>query len=99
MFTIKITIISIYRYITSFNNSNGNVLITILMHLFINAGAVLLLFPALENDYELLYLLATPALVLFTARLGWRTRFRSESGLLGLTALLLKLCITTVQAR
>jgi uncharacterized protein len=62
-----------------FNNSNGSVLITILMHLSVNAGAVLLLFPALENDYKLLYLLATPALVLFTLWLGWRTRFRGET--------------------
>jgi hypothetical protein len=49
------------------------------MHLSINAGVGLLFFPALKNDYKLLYLLATPALLLFTIWLGRTTGFKTKS--------------------
>jgi len=62
-----------------FNNSKGSVLITILMHLSVNAGLLLLFFPALKDNYKLLYLLATPALLLFTVWLGWKTAFKNKN--------------------
>src|SRR6202035_4676385 len=61
-----------------FNNSKGSVLIAILMHLSVNAGVGLLFFPALKTDYKLLYLLSTPALLLFTLWLGWTTGFKAK---------------------
>ncbi|MVM33746.1 CPBP family intramembrane metalloprotease [Spirosoma sp. HMF4905] len=57
------------------NNSNGSVLIAILIHLSINAGIALLFFPALKEGAKTCYFLATLPLILITLYLSKRTGF------------------------
>jgi uncharacterized protein len=61
------------------NNSRGSVLIAILIHLSINAGLLLLFFPALKEEAKLIYLLFTPIIVLITIYIGVKSRFESQA--------------------
>ncbi|MFT3949610.1 MAG: type II CAAX endopeptidase family protein [Agriterribacter sp.] len=58
------------------NRSKGSVLIAILTHLFANAGLGLLFFPQMRDSYKLIYLLSTPAIIIFTLFIAIRTRLR-----------------------
>jgi membrane protease YdiL (CAAX protease family) len=61
------------------NSSRGSVLISILIHLSINAGLLLLFFPEAKNAGKLIYLLSTPLIVLVTVYIGFKNGFRSSS--------------------
>lgn len=61
------------------NQAKGSVLISILIHLSINAGIVLLFFPDLKDNAKELYFLSTPAFLLFTVYLGVKTKFEQKT--------------------
>jgi membrane protease YdiL (CAAX protease family) len=60
------------------NQSKGSVLMSLLIHLSINAGIALLFFPELKDHAKQLYFLSTPAFLLFTLYLGLTTKFEKK---------------------
>ncbi len=66
-------------YTSLVNQSKGSVLISLLFHLFINAGIALLFFPELKDYAKELYYLSIPAFFLFTVYLGVTTKFKQKT--------------------
>jgi len=58
------------------NRSHGSVLTALLIHLFINAGLVMLFFPDLAAHSKQLYYFSAPVFIAFTLYLGLKTRFK-----------------------
>jgi membrane protease YdiL (CAAX protease family) len=62
-------------YTWLFNCTKGSVLITLLIHLSINAGLLMLFFPGLADHGKTIYYLSVPVYMLITVVLGIRTGF------------------------
>jgi|ERR1700761_6004062 len=58
------------------NRSQGSVFIAVLIHLFINAGILMLFFPDLVAHSKQLYYLSAPVYIVITAFLCLKTRLR-----------------------
>lgn len=61
------------------NQAKGSVLMSLLIHLSINAGIILLFFPELKVHAKQLYFLSTPAFLLFALYLGVKTKLEQKT--------------------
>ena len=58
------------------NSAHGSILMAILIHLFINAGLMMLFFPDLAAHTQQLYYLSAPVYFIFTLFLAIKTRLK-----------------------
>ena len=61
----------IYTWVV--NNSHGSVLMSLLIHLFINAELLMLFFPSLATHTKLIYYLSAPVYLIFSLLLIFKT--------------------------